>query len=98
MNFEILQRRRQEEARVGSQSTFSTQMLITPLAVMAARKAFKRDIISKNLEIRAQLVSAHGTQRAQSVACILDTCPHEVLRDLSHCFASSSNKESERSS
>ena len=36
---------------------------MTSVSVMAAGKAFKRAIRSKNLEIRAQLVSAHGTQR-----------------------------------
>ena len=57
MNDEILERRRREEMRVGSRSTFATEMLIAPLAVMAARKAFKRDLVSENLEIRVQLVS-----------------------------------------
>ena len=90
MHFEILQRRRRENARDGPKSAFVSQMLNTPLVVMAAKQAFKRGATSKKLEIRAQLVSAHGMMQSfpgQSLAYIICRCPHECLSSVSHCIA-----------
>ena len=56
LNEMILEERRalEENALL---SKFAPQMLLAPMAVLKAKKAFKRDAMSTDLTIRAQLVN-----------------------------------------
>jgi hypothetical protein len=56
MHERILKKRKEKERQ--KLSVMSSKLIHTPMAVLKAKRAFKRDMVSKNLTIRAQLVSS----------------------------------------
>ena len=57
MNKRLLEKSRRRQEKGSSFFQVASQMVVSPLAVRKATIALKRDMLSKDLEIRAQLVS-----------------------------------------
>ena len=57
MNKRLLDESRRRQEKGSSFFQVASQMMVSPLAVRKATIALKRDMLSKDLEIRAQLVS-----------------------------------------
>ena len=67
MNERILDEQRQRELRPASKMALLSSMLLpAPAAVLKAKRAFKRDMLSKDLTIKAQLVGLWSFQERSS--------------------------------
>ena len=71
MNERILEEQRQRDLRPSSKMALLSSMLLpAPAAVLKAKRAFKRDMMSQDLTIKAQLVGlAKASHRPHLLSC-----------------------------